>query len=401
MHWSLLSLVVAQSTAPAMEVPFRIGENAIIVDAVVNGRKVSCMFDTGFSGAFVLNDSINVGAASGTMSLRDFVGEFQAKTVPIKTLSIGAAKINPTEMQVVQQPLAHMSLSYNAHTDGIMGIEVMQDFVLEINFEKKKFILHPKSTDISKRKPDNKKTFLIKMLPKGVNSVELPVTTPNGESMVLALDTGNAFYATTHKDVLERVGSWKAGEKPRFMKTAWVASGPVDSFYYYFPEVSIWGVPVKGSTWSIIDLPSSSSEHDGTVGYGFLKNFNIIIDKSRRRVWLDNFTGKTADDPVADPGINVWFDQESKRYYITTVTPESPAERAGIRRGDALLGVDGNELLDVGFRQVMTMLEGKQGSSVKLSVSRAGSLQRYELKREYLINNMKPVAASPSPASAR
>src|SRR5437773_2611322 len=67
----------------------------------------------------------------------------------------------------------------------------------------------------------------------------------------------------------------------------------------------IFGVPVKGSIWDVIDLPSSSVEDDGTVGYGFLKNFNIVIDFERRYVWLENFTGKVADEPKAEPGIRI------------------------------------------------------------------------------------------------
>lgn len=386
----LTTLTVAQAaTAPAV-IPFRIGDSAMIVDATINGRNVSCMFDTGFSGAFVLNDSFSVGEPTGTMTLRDFVGSFQAKTVAIKDLKLGNKVIQSEGMEVVQQPMAHMSLSYNTHTDGIMGIEVFKNYVLEINFEKKQMVAHPKTSDpISKLKADGKKKVLLKMLPMGHNSVELPVTAPNGEMMVLALDTGNAFYATTHTDVLERVGIRQKGVAPTFMRTAFVASGPVPSFYQYIDDVTIFGVPVKGSVWSIINMPSSDASHDGTIGFGFLKNFNIWIDMGRRRVFLDNFTGKTTDPVKADIGISAFFDEESKRYIVTNVTPGGPAEKAGVKRLDALLAIDGKELLDGGQRQLASLFEGDQGTKVKVATSRAGNLIRYELTREYLINDMK------------
>ena len=38
---------------------------------------------------------------------------------------------------------------------------------------------------------------------------------------------------------------------------------------------------VARSVWSVIDLPSSSAQHDGTIGFGFLKHFNITIDLKR------------------------------------------------------------------------------------------------------------------------
>lgn len=380
---AFLPLLAAQ--AAPIEVPFRVGEDAIIVDAVVNGKKVSCMFDTGFSGAFVMNDEINVGAATGQMQLQDFVGTFTAKTVKCKTVKLGSMDIDAKDMEVVQQPMAHMSASYNTHTDGIMGLEVVGKYVTEINVEKKKFIFHPRSVDISSRTPDNKKTFLCKMLPIGHNSIELTVTSTSGAKFRLALDTGNAFFATTHKDCLEREKMWNGDAN--FMRTAWVASGPVDSWYKMFRDLTIFGVPVEKSVWSIIDLPSSSAEHDGTVGFGFLRNFNITIDMERRRVWLENWTGKTGNEPVADIGISA-APVGRGRVLVFNVTPGSPAAQAGIKRGDALLDIDGVAAADLTPRELERRLEGEVGSKIKLATSRDGNLVRHELARAYLINGM-------------
>jgi predicted aspartyl protease len=378
-------LAISLQTA-AVEVPFRVGDDAIIVDVKVNGRKASLMFDTGFSGSVVLDESLNIGKATGSMRLRDFVGEFEAKTVKIKSLMIGTLDVNSDVMEAVQQPMAHMSQSYNTHTDGILGFQAVKNHVFEINFQNKKFVFHPRSVDISQRKPDNVKTFLARLLPIGHNSIEMEVVASNGKKMVLALDTGNAFYATTHKDVLERIGLWQSGRKPEFMRQAWVASGPVDSWYASLKDVTIFGVPVKESVWSIIDMPSSSAEGDGTIGFGFLKNFNIIIDMERRRVWLENFTGKVADDAVADVGISAFFDNRSKRFRIVRVTPGGPADKAGIKVGDELLGIDGSEALNIGNRELDRRLSGEPGSKVSLAISRQGNLMRFELERTLLIN---------------
>jgi hypothetical protein len=290
-------------------------------------------------------------------------------------------------------------LSYNTHAVGIMGLEVMRDFVLEINMERQRFILHPRTYDVSGKVPDNKKTFLVKMKPKGAKSVELTVETKNGGKMTLALDTGNGFYSTTHKDVLENLGLWEKGKKPNFMKTSYVASGPVDSWDIHMEDVKIFGVPVQSSVWNIIDLPSSSVDHDGTVGFGFLKNFNVTIDMFRRRVWMENWTGKVGNELTADVGLQAWFFPEAGRFIVTRVVPGSPAERAGIRIRDGLLSVDGNELLNIGPRGLGRLLEGELDSMVKVVTSRDGTLQRHELKRQYLINGNLPKPQSPPAAS--
>ncbi len=385
----LIAAALLLPQAKPVEIPFTMTDSAMIVDAVVNGKKVSCMFDTGFSGSFVLGDTINVGEATGVMNLRDFVGQFQAKTVKIKSLALGPhgeKKVDTADMEVVQQPSRDYSASYGLHVDGIMGLEVVAHTIMEINFEKKKLIFHPKEHDITKRTPDNKKTFLAKMLPQGNKSIELLVKTPTNQNMVLALDTGNGFYATTHKDVLERVGIWKEGKNPVYTKTAMVASGPVASWYLRMKDISIYGVPVAESVWSIIDLPASSAEHDGTVGFGFLKHFNITVDLDRRRVWLENYTGKVTDEQKAGTGISAFYDERIQRMRIFNVTPSSPAAKVGIKPGDHLLAVGEADLARTGYQEIENMMEGPLGSKVKVAISRNGTLMRYELAREYLIN---------------
>jgi hypothetical protein len=389
----LLTALLLASASPAVsaqdtrvEVPFKMAENAMIIDATINNRTLSFMFDTGFGGAFVVDHNINLGKATGKMMLRDFVGQFAADTVKLTSVKLGSKVIDASEMEAVMQP-ADYTFSYNTHTDGIMGFQVIKDYVTEINFQNHKMIFHPKSMDITQRKPDNERTFLARMLPIGGNSIEMEVIASTGKRMILALDTGNAFYATTHKDVLERVGLWEGGRKPQFMKTSMVASGPVDSFYKRMTDVTIYGVKVPASYWSIIDLPSSSAEGDGTIGFGFLKNFNIIIDYGRRRVWLENFTGEIGNQPVGNPGIAAAYDARIKRVRVFRVTPASPAEKAGVRAGDHILAINDRDLAgEIGYREVEALIEGEVGSTVKLVLSRGGNIIRLELERAKLVN---------------
>jgi S1-C subfamily serine protease len=174
------------------------------------------------------------------------------------------------------------------------------------------------------------------------------------------------------------------------MTQAYVASGPVASWYYEMEGATIYGVPVERATWSIIDLPSSSADKDGTVGFGFLKNFNIIIDTDRRRVWLENFTGRVSDDDLGEPGFIAIWDPGRESMRVVLVTPGSPAAQAGVRVGDVLLGLDGKEMRRMEYRQVMSMLEGQVGTEVSASFSRNGELIRLSIPRQALVNRTEP-----------
>jgi hypothetical protein len=387
---SALPLLLAAALLPQspIEVPFKQTEDAMFVDAVVNGVKVSLLFDSGFGGSVLIDSGTNLGKPSGTIGLRDFVGTFDAPVIPIKSLSIGGLKVDATGMQAVQQPLSGMSADYNTHVTGILGFEAIKHQVTEINFEESKFVFHPSTVDITKRQPDGKRTFLVKLLPLGSDSMEMEVRLKNGKSLILALDTGNAFYVTTHKESLERAGAWDPDRQAKFMGLAGVASGPVDTFYKRIEDATVFGVPVKSAVCDVIDLPSSDAVADGTVGYQFLKNFNITIDYERRRVWLENYNGIVSNVEPASTGISGFMDPKLKRVVVARVSPESPAAEAGIKAGDHLLSIDGKDLAgDLSYRAIQNLMEGPKDSIVKLAVSRAGQLKRYELKRIPLVND--------------
>ena len=379
-------LALAPQAGGTVEVPFRNGENSIIVDATINGRKVALMFDTGYGGTALIDSNVDLGKPTGTATLRDFVGEATASTIKPKSIVVGT-KAMPVDkdMLIVQQP-ADFSSSYGQHCDGILGLEAMKSSVFTIDFEHSKFVFHPDSYDVSKRVPDNKKTFLQKLLPIGRSSLEMAVTTPAGKSMTLALDTGNSFYATTHRDVLERVGLWEPNKPHKYPRMAGVNSGNVESWLFQMPQLSIFGVPTPPSVWDIIDLPSSSAEGDGTVGHGFLKSFNITVDYNRRRIWLEKWKDDIANSESGDVGLSATYDPRSKRTVVTLVAPDSPAAVAGIKEGDSILMVDGDELVHVGYAKFRSLMEGKVGSPVRLAVSQGGSLKRVELKRASLVN---------------
>ncbi len=70
------------------------------------------------------------------------------------------------------------------------------------------------------------------------------------------------------------------------------------------------------------------------------------------------------------------------------MTPDGPADKAGIKDGDDLLAIDGVEVLDAGFRRIAQLLEGPKGSVAKLTLSRSGNLMRLDLTREFLVNGL-------------
>jgi carboxyl-terminal processing protease len=85
-------------------------------------------------------------------------------------------------------------------------------------------------------------------------------------------------------------------------------------------------------------------------------------------------------------GIGVSFNILNDTVYIIYPVEEGPSDKAGIRSGDRIIRVDGNNIAGIGIESedVFTMLRGKKGSRVNLSVMRKDhpGLIEYEIYRD-------------------
>jgi carboxyl-terminal processing protease len=83
-------------------------------------------------------------------------------------------------------------------------------------------------------------------------------------------------------------------------------------------------------------------------------------------------------------GIGATILQRNSRIYIIGITPGMPAERAGIRYGDAIIEVDGESTRSWSQTDVLTKVRGERGTEVEITVERAGEAapQTFQLERD-------------------
>jgi carboxyl-terminal processing protease len=71
-------------------------------------------------------------------------------------------------------------------------------------------------------------------------------------------------------------------------------------------------------------------------------------------------------------GIGVTIIRRHDRVYIISATPGAPGHNAGLRYGDAIVAIDGQNVKDWTTDQVMHRVRGEKGEAVELTVERAG-----------------------------
>jgi carboxyl-terminal processing protease len=72
-------------------------------------------------------------------------------------------------------------------------------------------------------------------------------------------------------------------------------------------------------------------------------------------------------------GIGVTIVRRYNRVYIISAIPGTPAFRAGLRYGDAIVGLDGQNVEEWTSEQVMHRVRGEKGEPVEITVERAGA----------------------------
>jgi S1-C subfamily serine protease len=99
-----------------------------------------------------------------------------------------------------------------------------------------------------------------------------------------------------------------------------------------------------------------------------------------------------ADGHVAGPGrpwLGVAADDVRGRLIVSRVTPDSPAEKAGIRKGDEIVGVGGEAARSLPDFYRKIWATGSAGATVPLDVEQGGGRRRIDVKSINRLDNLK------------
>lgn len=93
------------------------------------------------------------------------------------------------------------------------------------------------------------------------------------------------------------------------------------------------------------------------------------------------------NDEVTGIGVNVIMSDGN--IIVSQPIPESPAERAGIKAGDIIVGADGYDLRKMDYDEALDKIRGIEGTTVKITIVRSGiaGTISFDIKRERVTQN--------------
>jgi carboxyl-terminal processing protease len=108
--------------------------------------------------------------------------------------------------------------------------------------------------------------------------------------------------------------------------------------------------------------------------------WNKLMSPTEYRELLGDMQGR-----IVGVGIEVGFNETNGYADVMGVLPGTPAEKAGIKRGDQILRIDGQSFKGKQLRDMVYAIRGKEGSQVQLTVLHDDNIKVLKIKRQGLI----------------
>jgi len=114
---------------------------------------------------------------------------------------------------------------------------------------------------------------------------------------------------------------------------------------------------------------------DRDLAYGAIRGLLEAVGDDGHTTFLTAEEAKAVDESLSGTfvGIGVQVSGETDQIAIGSVIPNTPAEEAGLRRGDRILAVDGKSTDGETIEEVVARVRGPEGEKVTLTIGRAGT----------------------------
>jgi len=399
---------------------FKLLNNLIVIPIEVNGKKLNFILDSGVGSTilFNLNDKDSIPLHNlEKIKLQGLGSEEPVDAILSKGNTFNINKISGVNqsLYVIFDDSFDLSSKLGITVHGIIGFELLKDFVVDINYSSKRIIFYDSETYEYKncKKCEILNLELYKLKPYINVGVKLP-TSPNKITPVkLLIDSGGSdamwLFENSHPDILppEKFFVDFLGEG---------LSGTVHGKRAKINALVIGKHELKEPTVSYPDSISISfarkfEARNGSMGASVLKRFNVTFDYKKQKIILkrnssfknpfnynmsgielvyngkilvkqrDNASFSFSKNSGSSENNKIILDYKYKyafkpSYKIFKVQNESPAFYAGLLKDDIIVKVNGKYAHEMKLEEIVHKFYEKENKKINLVVER--NAQHYE-----------------------
>ena len=410
-------------------IPFKLLSNLIVFPIEVNWNNLNFILDSGVGATILFNlnsqDSIQLNNAE-KIKLKG-LGKEEAVDAILSSGNLFKIKnivSNNQKLYVVSNDNFDLSSKMGVTIHGIIGYEIFKDFVIKINYSTKKLVFY---------KPDNyvhndcKKceTFYLEFhrLKPYINlGVKFNEDTDNLVPVKLLIDSGGSdamwLFENSKPEILpptlffnDFLGEGLSGAIHG--KRSKIHSLVLGKFELLNPTVSY---PDSLSVAEAMKFTKRNGSMGGTV----LKRFIVVFDYRNSKITLRkghffkepfryNMSGielvyngkilvKELDKGAisylgtdASSNTKITLDYSYKftfkpTYKIHNITDGSPAQEAGLQKGDVVIKINGKYTYDLKLEEIVEKFYQKENTKIELVVERNGIDYQYTFRLKDVLN---------------
>lgn len=412
----------------SVKLPFKLVNNLIIIPIKVNGIELNFLVDTGVEETILfsldekqevpLNDVEKIKLKG--LGTKEPVEGLKAYN---NTLSVANLQFSNQEIVVILDQSFNFSSALGIEVNGIIGNHFFSHAIVKIDYGRKKIIVYNPEKFLQKRVLKKFQPFDIELQngkPYIITQVELNDTIYNAKCLV---DSGNSdgIWLFKNKSNLMEI------PKPNFEDYLGRGfSGDIQGKKAKISAVSLEKYKFENVVTSFPDEISYENlkmvdNRMGSIGGELLRRFNVIFDYQNNKVYLkknkyydDKFKYNTTGITISHTGMQ-WYQEEIPlqaigfqrdnsykivgitelqykfkllpTYEILNVRKDSPAEKSGLKVGDVILNINGNQIYNMNLNKINQLLKMDNRDDVTIVVSRIGKELEFSFKIVDLLQN--------------
>jgi hypothetical protein len=405
--------------------PFELSHNLIIADVMVNGVDLKMILDTGSERnllfSFPENDTLVFQHAEKVKIKGVGYGEIiYAYLSRHNSLKIKSLRNDNVEVLLVTDQDISIINKLGIPVNGIIGADFFKDYLINIDYDKKKIVLF-RDSETALHKIKNKfKSLAVKIIDDrpyiAVNAVinrsevilNLLVDTGLGDGLWLFENDSIRCEESFFVDVLGRGLSGEIyGKKSRVNKLF------LNDFMFNGALVS-YPDSISKSNLSLI------KQRNGSLGGEIMKRFDWFFDYKKQRFYIKknsffnrpfhyNMSGleiqhngiqliQEINSPDQEQLLRtpVYVNEIGPKTYtikyklkpifeIYSVRKDSPAYLAGLNVGDKIISINGRKAYNYSIQKITDLFQSEEGKKIKMVIEREGKKMEFEFYLEKVL----------------
>jgi predicted aspartyl protease len=364
----------AETAARETIVPFELLDHLILVQCRINHspETYSFILDTGALTAIdkALADSLNL--------------KQRGQQAKIDTFHVGDCVVDRLFV-ITAFDLQPLRDSYGIDISGIIGSDLLEDYIATIDYEKQRLTL---STDVkspAERPKGDNAGYLLKFTKHPLNHAPMIKCTLNDSMEVKAmLDTGQPYALVLPLKELEKTGVLNKSNTIRAKGTTvkWPGTTSPDIYLAHLKSIESNDFRMTDIMTVFAELPPLLSV--GLLGGDFLSRYLITLDYAHGEALLVPTTGYQGMNHAFSTGLQLKRNAENQ-LIVRGVWEKSPADLAGIQVGDRILEFNSKRYTPELQRELILLLNDGKTESIELLIETKAGSRRVLLNKGRLI----------------